>query len=126
MERMLNSEPKFAGNYEEHRTEERNGQDNVVLHVGYPLHSEFGYSLVSNDLLFDQKKKRSLSKTRKTADNDLEQNEENKKWWKIGVHIRESGEFNTVQKRLGMDFSVNSSNPCILCFLFSEERPCET
>ena len=85
VERRNQSEANIAGNRTEHRVEKRNGQNHVVLHVGYSLSSEFRNSLVSNDLLYDQKKKRSLLETRKTGDANLEQAEKNAKSGKISV-----------------------------------------
>lgn len=64
MERMANSEADFTGNRTKHQVENKIRQNHVVFHVGSSLCSQLRNSLVSNDLLSDQKKKRSLLETR--------------------------------------------------------------
>jgi hypothetical protein len=77
--------------------------------------------MVSNDLLYAQKKKRSLLETRKTGDTNLEQAEKNAKSRKISAQLFENKESGIIQKREGMDSFNPSDHPCFLRFLFSKK-----
>jgi hypothetical protein len=57
MERMTQSEANVDGNRAAFRFKKANGQENVVLDVGYSRSGKFRRSVVSDDLLCCQKKK---------------------------------------------------------------------
>ena len=111
------SDANLTGNRAEHRVEKRNRQNHVVLHVGCSLCSQLRNSMVSDDLLPDQKKKRSLRETRKTGGANPEQTEKNK-CGKAAVRLFANKES---QKRVCMDYRNTPDHSCLLRFLFSEE-----
>ena len=126
MERMTHSEANFTGNRTEHQVEKRNRQNYVVLHVGCSLCSQLRNSMVSDDLLSDQKKKCSLLETRKIGGADLEQAEKNSKSGKVAVRLFANRESGTVQKCACIDYFNPPYLSCLLHFLFFKMRPPET